>query len=486
MSQKQKGIRNFFVIRVVLLILAVVGGTSYLLLNKKQVVCTMEAKICPDGSAVGRTGPNCEFAKCPEGNIDETAGWKTYTSDRYGFEVKYPAGFTPTIDAHSKELIWLEPDSQPDFNLEPFIAVGQERYTLLFQGTWSPIPYSQAGTAKIISSEQVTINDIIFNKDLWFIRPGIDNVISYNASHNGKYYTIYSAITSPNDEADLSKTVSTFEFIDTTGSAVKIFTDKDNYEQGEIVNITVQNNLDKSIGYYDYSGQYSPQFAIQIFNDGIWEDVAYKSVCACRDSCTTYANGWMLLDSGATITDGTIWDTKEDCLGIVVKNGRYRTCFPYSTDTASQEQFLETCSNEFVINAEDKPFDKIDDESEEMVVAKINYPEKFNGLLMKLHIEDDKMSALSKPAVVNGYPNYFSGSYKFVAQVVFSNNSMLGEYGFNDPRIILAEQGYQGPTWLESTDFNLIIPYFEAAQKINIYSSDGLVFSINVSDLITE
>ncbi len=29
------------------------------------VACTLEAKICPDGSAVGRTGPNCEFAPCP-------------------------------------------------------------------------------------------------------------------------------------------------------------------------------------------------------------------------------------------------------------------------------------------------------------------------------------------------------------------------------------------------------------------------------------
>lgn len=27
--------------------------------------CTMEAKACPDGSFVGRTGPNCEFAACP-------------------------------------------------------------------------------------------------------------------------------------------------------------------------------------------------------------------------------------------------------------------------------------------------------------------------------------------------------------------------------------------------------------------------------------
>jgi hypothetical protein len=27
--------------------------------------CTQEAKLCPDGSYVGRTGPNCEFAPCP-------------------------------------------------------------------------------------------------------------------------------------------------------------------------------------------------------------------------------------------------------------------------------------------------------------------------------------------------------------------------------------------------------------------------------------
>ena len=30
-----------------------------------HVACTQEAKQCPDGSYVSRTGPNCEFAKCP-------------------------------------------------------------------------------------------------------------------------------------------------------------------------------------------------------------------------------------------------------------------------------------------------------------------------------------------------------------------------------------------------------------------------------------
>ena len=31
----------------------------------EQISCTMEAMLCPDGSAVGRSGSNCEFAKCP-------------------------------------------------------------------------------------------------------------------------------------------------------------------------------------------------------------------------------------------------------------------------------------------------------------------------------------------------------------------------------------------------------------------------------------
>jgi hypothetical protein len=38
-----------------------------------QAACTEEAKICPDGSAVGRTEPNCEFAPCPSDLPTETS-----------------------------------------------------------------------------------------------------------------------------------------------------------------------------------------------------------------------------------------------------------------------------------------------------------------------------------------------------------------------------------------------------------------------------
>jgi hypothetical protein len=63
----------------------------------QQTACTTEAKLCPDGSSVGRTGPNCEFAACPgQGNVGSVpAGWQT-TSTASGATFSYPADLGTT------------------------------------------------------------------------------------------------------------------------------------------------------------------------------------------------------------------------------------------------------------------------------------------------------------------------------------------------------------------------------------------------------
>jgi len=75
---------------IIVVVIAVLGTAGYFAYKQysapKPVACTQEAKVCPDGSSVGRTGPNCEFAQCP----DQTANWQTYTNSEYGFEIKYP------------------------------------------------------------------------------------------------------------------------------------------------------------------------------------------------------------------------------------------------------------------------------------------------------------------------------------------------------------------------------------------------------------
>ena len=53
--------------------------------TNNPVACTQEAKLCPDGTAVGRVPPNCEFEECPAVAVDEgqkTAGCNYEVPDK--------------------------------------------------------------------------------------------------------------------------------------------------------------------------------------------------------------------------------------------------------------------------------------------------------------------------------------------------------------------------------------------------------------------
>ncbi len=77
-------------------------------LNQEMpVVCTMEARLCPDGSYVGRVPPNCDFALCPSealcegGACPETKTIKLYyynyemDKDEFGNTACSRNGLTP-------------------------------------------------------------------------------------------------------------------------------------------------------------------------------------------------------------------------------------------------------------------------------------------------------------------------------------------------------------------------------------------------------
>lgn len=76
---------------MVVLLLLVGSAGAFFVSNStttKEIACTQEAKLCPDGSSVGRSGSNCEFTACPTTSqpsptTNPTANWKTYTSPEY-------------------------------------------------------------------------------------------------------------------------------------------------------------------------------------------------------------------------------------------------------------------------------------------------------------------------------------------------------------------------------------------------------------------
>jgi hypothetical protein len=57
-----------YAVGLLIIVVGIVAGV--LLINNRPTpnldgACTADAKLCPDGSAVGRQGPNCEFPDCP-------------------------------------------------------------------------------------------------------------------------------------------------------------------------------------------------------------------------------------------------------------------------------------------------------------------------------------------------------------------------------------------------------------------------------------
>jgi len=97
LNSKNKGIA----VAIVLLIL--IGGIVWFVWPKhpsgsdNDVACTQEAKLCPDGSYVDRTGPDCEFAACPDASSTPNDGnglWRTMTDASSGVTFSYPATLT--------------------------------------------------------------------------------------------------------------------------------------------------------------------------------------------------------------------------------------------------------------------------------------------------------------------------------------------------------------------------------------------------------
>ncbi|MFA6536805.1 MAG: hypothetical protein WCT18_00205 [Patescibacteria group bacterium] len=86
--------------KILIVMLGIILGVGIFVSYKfitspRTTVCTMEAKICSDGSAVVRSGTNCDFDQCPISLVD--SNWKTFTdTTRFYVSYQYPEDFNTT------------------------------------------------------------------------------------------------------------------------------------------------------------------------------------------------------------------------------------------------------------------------------------------------------------------------------------------------------------------------------------------------------
>jgi len=62
-ERKESQFNEKYFIPIIIIIATII--ISALIQNPQPIACTEEAKLCLDGSAVGRVAPKCDFAPCP-------------------------------------------------------------------------------------------------------------------------------------------------------------------------------------------------------------------------------------------------------------------------------------------------------------------------------------------------------------------------------------------------------------------------------------
>ena len=109
------------------------------------VACTMDARLCPDGSSVGRVGPSCDFAPCPP---------------------------IQKLD----DLVRLESPKIGDAISSPLVVQGTARGTWFFEGSFPVVLKASDGTPIAkgpaqASGEWMTTEFVPFTATLTFLVP---------------------------------------------------------------------------------------------------------------------------------------------------------------------------------------------------------------------------------------------------------------------------------------------------------------------------
>lgn len=109
-----------------LLAVGAIAAASYFIFTDAErgaVACTQEARLCPDGTYVGRSGPTCEFAVCP--TVEHRPDWTASSTAELSFE--FPHTVATDEYVHATDWPPTVSLSQGAFSCEATTAPGTTR-----------------------------------------------------------------------------------------------------------------------------------------------------------------------------------------------------------------------------------------------------------------------------------------------------------------------------------------------------------------------
>lgn len=193
-----------------------------------------------------------------------------------------------------------------------------------------------------------------------------------------------------------------------------------------------------------------------------------------------------------------VWDLEDDCRADVTDEGwgDPNDCYMFTTCTTDWWKFTTTDfimrDGNFFTNGWGQPASRriqwILDNNPGTASAEAEFSgEAGKSIWLDIQVSAGEFSLLKESYVVDSPPEYLPGDDTFTVKVVSNGNAVLKEFVIPDPRRVQAEQGYEGPTWLDEANFQLVVPYFPYCGRVDLIESatGNVELSVDISSYAT-
>ena len=113
--------------------------------------------------------------------------------------------------------------------------------------------------------------------------------------------------------------------------------------------------------------------------------------------------------------------------------------------------------------------------------------EATKSMWLNMQVSGGVFSLLKESYVVESPPSNLPVDGAFAVKVFSNGNAVLKHFGMHDPRIVQGEPGYVGPTWRDTANFQLVVPYFKSCERVDLIESatGDVKLSVDVSKYAT-
>ena len=179
---------------IIVIVIVGVGGLVYrnaVEHPNQPIACPLDARVCPDGTTLGRTGQSCTFPACPPPNV---------TLDSVGIAYAIPDGFSvqtsedPTVAAQYQTAVGTT--SEPSSLIIRQYAVEASstpldtiQATAIGGASGAPVP-TTAFTSTVIGTHRFTVVSIerfegVVDTAYYLARPTNGDVLRFDAIDRG-------------------------------------------------------------------------------------------------------------------------------------------------------------------------------------------------------------------------------------------------------------------------------------------------------------